>query len=169
MVKSGITRRIDELGRIVIPKEIRRNLRIKDSDELDISLDGNNIILNKHEVKKDDKFINMFIYLISRYLNKNVLLTSKDQIISYTLINKERLEKLDLDDNLKNVINNRKIINNDSNIKLFNNDNYRFIINPLIINGDLFGSVILYSFDEIRDIDNKLIDFSKIFLEKYLE
>ncbi len=168
MVKSGITRRIDELGRIVIPKEMRRNLKIQDSDEIDISLDGTNIILNKHEVNNDDKVINMFIYVLSKYLNKNVLFTSRDKIISYSLVNNNRLEKLDLDDNLKNIIKNRKVINDDSNIKLFNN-NYHYIVNPLIINGDLFGSIILYSLEEIKDIDSNLFNFSKLFLEKYLE
>ena len=38
MQKKGISRRIDELGRIVIPKEIRRNLKIRESDELDITI-----------------------------------------------------------------------------------------------------------------------------------
>ena len=169
MVKSGITRRIDELGRIVIPKEIRKNLKIQDSDEIDISLDGNNIILNKHEFNNDDKVINLFIHVISKYLNKNVLFTSKDKIISYNLINKEKIEKLELDDNLKEVISNRKMIDSTSSFKLFNNENYSFIINPLVINGDLFGSIILYGKEEIKDIDNKLFNFSKMFLENYLE
>lgn len=39
MKATGIVRRIDELGRIVIPKEIRRNLNIKDGDSLEIFLD----------------------------------------------------------------------------------------------------------------------------------
>lgn len=168
MVKSGITRRIDELGRIVIPKEIRRNLKIQDSDELDISLDGSSIILNKHEID-DDKVINMFIYMVSRYLNKSVLFTSKEKIISYNLIGKEQIDKLELDNNLKEIIKDRKYIDSNSEFKLFNDERYFYIISPLIINGDLFGSIILYSTDSIKDIDNKIINFSKMFLEKYLE
>ena len=42
-VSTGIVRRIDELGRIVIPKEIRKNLRIKNGDNLEIIVDGENI------------------------------------------------------------------------------------------------------------------------------
>ena len=167
MVKSGITRRIDELGRIVIPKEIRRNLKIKDSDEIDISLDGNSIILNKHEVDID-KLINLYICSISKYLNKNVLFTSTDKIISYSIIDKNNIDKLELNDKVKDIIKNRRKVNNDGNIKLFN-ENYNYIINPLIINGDLYGSIILYSMDEIKDKDEIIIDYSKQFLENYLE
>ena len=43
IVSTGIIRRIDELGRIVIPKEIRKNLRIKNGDNLEILVDGDNI------------------------------------------------------------------------------------------------------------------------------
>ena len=64
MQKKGISRRIDELGRIVIPKEIRRNLKIRESDELDITIDGENIILNKHEVIGNDKVVDEYIKLI---------------------------------------------------------------------------------------------------------
>ena len=44
MSTTGIIRRIDELGRIVIPKEIRKNLRIKNGDNLEILVEGENII-----------------------------------------------------------------------------------------------------------------------------
>ncbi|MBO5655180.1 MAG: AbrB/MazE/SpoVT family DNA-binding domain-containing protein, partial [Clostridia bacterium] len=42
------TRRIDELGRIVIPKELRRTLRIKEGDELEILPQGENLVLRKY-------------------------------------------------------------------------------------------------------------------------
>lgn len=47
MKKSGISRRIDDLGRITIPMEMRRNLGINDGDMLDISSDGDGIVLSK--------------------------------------------------------------------------------------------------------------------------
>ena len=48
MKSTGITRKIDELGRVVIPKEIRRNLGIRDGESLEIYTDEDSIILNKH-------------------------------------------------------------------------------------------------------------------------
>lgn len=49
MKKTGIVRRVDELGRIVIPKEIRQALEIKIKDSMEIYIDGNFIILKKVE------------------------------------------------------------------------------------------------------------------------
>ena len=52
MIDTGIVRRIDELGRVVIPKEIRRSLKIKDGDPLQIWKDGDKLVLTKY--KPDD-------------------------------------------------------------------------------------------------------------------
>lgn len=49
MKTTGIVRRLDELGRITLPIELRRTLGIDDKDSLEISVDGENIILNKYE------------------------------------------------------------------------------------------------------------------------
>ena len=169
MVKSGITRRIDELGRIVIPKEIRKNLKIQDCDEIDISLDGNSIILNKHEINNNDRVINIIICCLSKCINKNVLFTSKEKIVSYHLIDREKIINFDLDNNIIDIINNRKRYEYYGEFSLYSNIECFYIINPLIINGDLLGSLIVYSKDEIKDIDKKIVDYTKIFLENYLE
>ena len=49
MKATGIIRKVDELGRIVLPIELRRNLDIAERDELEIYVDGDNVILHKHE------------------------------------------------------------------------------------------------------------------------
>lgn len=49
MKTTGIVRRLDELGRITLPIELRRTLGVCDKDSLEISVDGENIILNKYE------------------------------------------------------------------------------------------------------------------------
>ena len=51
MKATGIVRRIDELGRIVIPKEMRRELDIDQKDPIEISIEGSNIVLRKYENK----------------------------------------------------------------------------------------------------------------------
>ena len=63
MKTTGITRRIDELGRIVIPKEIRKNMHIKSGELLEIFLnDSDTILLKKHNViNKNNEFIDNFI------------------------------------------------------------------------------------------------------------
>lgn len=49
MKSTGIIRKVDELGRIVIPIELRRTLDIAERDELEIFMDGENIVLRKFE------------------------------------------------------------------------------------------------------------------------
>lgn len=49
MKSTGIVRKVDELGRIVIPKELRRTLNIEERDSLEIYVDGEQIILKKYE------------------------------------------------------------------------------------------------------------------------
>ena len=168
MIKTGITRRIDELGRIVIPKEIRKNLRIKNSDELDIIIDGENIILNKHEVNVKDFVIEKLLYTIGRSLNKNVLLTSKDKIISSFFLNSNKDINIEINDEIMNIINERKSTNsNNLKIKTFGNNS--FLINPITINGDLFGSIISYGLSEVESNDEDVMKFCQLFLENYLE
>lgn len=48
-LSTGIVRRVDELGRIVIPKEMRKSLGIDQKDPIEIAIDGSNIILRKYE------------------------------------------------------------------------------------------------------------------------
>ena len=49
MKSTGIVRKVDELGRVVLPIELRRNLNIEEKDALEIYVDGNTVILKKYE------------------------------------------------------------------------------------------------------------------------
>lgn len=54
MIKiTGVSRKVDELGRIVLPIELRRNLSIETGDSLDISIEDNRIILTRQELSKN--------------------------------------------------------------------------------------------------------------------
>ncbi|MGE7092578.1 AbrB/MazE/SpoVT family DNA-binding domain-containing protein [Lysinibacillus sp. NPDC048646] len=60
MQSTGITRKLDELGRVVIPKELRDNFDIKEKDPLEIFTEGNNIILRKFEPVSESKMRTQF-------------------------------------------------------------------------------------------------------------
>ena len=163
MVKTGITRRIDELGRLVIPKEIRKNLKIKDNDQVEINVTDNKIILSKYDLISKDKIISNMLSCLKKKLNKNVVITSRDKIVDVSLINKEMLKKISLTDEVINIIETR-VINLNKKIKEF-----IYNIFPLIINGDLYGSLIVIGNITISDNEKGIIEFSKMFLENYLE
>lgn len=163
MVKTGMTRRIDELGRLVIPKEIRNNLKIKDNDQVEIMVVDNKIILNKYDNINKDKNISIILDCLKRNINRNILYSSRDKIVDYSIITKENSNNLELNDELINIIENRKEVVN------YQIKDMIYTISPIIINGDLYGSLITYDENNILDKDLELIKFSKMFLEKYLE
>ena len=164
MSNSGITRRIDELGRLVIPKEIRKNLKIKDNDQIEINIINEKIVLNKYEDLKKDNVIHLILLSYKKIVGSNIIFTSRDKIVDYALINKQKIDNIDLDNNLVNIIENRKeVLVNNSKIKLFNEGDDTYIVSPLIINGDLYGSLI------INNNENIIFKYIKTFLENYLE
>ena len=72
-MKTGVIRRIDELGRIVIPKEIRRSLRIKEGESLEILVDNENIILKKYSLIKNlNDFAQNITDSIKSFINNSV-------------------------------------------------------------------------------------------------
>ena len=171
MSKSGITRRIDELGRLVIPKEIRKNLKIKNNDQIEISIVNNQIVLSKYDVLKKDDIIHLLLLSLKKVLNKNVLFTSRDKIVDYSLLNKHELNDLTLNNDIASIIEQRKEVID--NYQYFINKSLKMLyycISPLIINGDLYGSLIIYDDNnKINDRDIHTLRFVKIFLENYLE
>jgi len=171
MEKTGITRRIDDLGRIVIPKEIRKNLKIRDSDEIEISVEDGKIILNKYESLKKDKTISSCLYTLAKAFNRNVLFTSREKVIDYYLKNKEVLQSMALNNEIIHVLENRKVITSDIlKINFFNmEEDISYIICPLIINGDLIGSIMMYGSCDITTSEKNTLDIFKLFLENYLE
>lgn len=75
MKATGITRKVDELGRIVIPKELRRTLNINIKDPLEIFTEEDSIILRKYES-------NMACMITGEISNKNISLFNDKIIVS---------------------------------------------------------------------------------------
>ena len=170
MDKTYLTRRIDELGRFVIPKEIRRNLKIRDNDQLEINVIDNKIVLNKYENISKDSIISLIIKTLRKNLNRNVLFTSRDSIVDFALLTKENISNNLLAEEIMNIIEKRKtVINNgifninDVSIKTY------YLIKPILLNGDIYGSIIMYGDNEIKSNDIEIINFISMFLENYLE
>lgn len=169
MKQNGITRRIDELGRIVIPKEIRKNMKIRNNDELLINIDNNEIILSKHEKVNKDEIIELLINSFSKELNVNILVTSKDMVIMST---KNKYNDMVLSNSLVSKIEKREIVESLKleKINLFNDFlEVSYIIMPFSLYGDVLGSVIIFS---KKDIDKHVVFCTNIirrFLENYLE
>lgn len=157
----GIVRRIDELGRIVIPKEIRSLMRIKDGDMIEITFNEEVIKLNKYsKVKSIEEIGNLLCSVLYSSTKKCVLLCDTDKFIcSFGL----GIKDVNISDKLVNLLNERKIIDSTEG-------EYSFYLCPIIVNSDVVGGIILLSKDnEIVEIDRNLVKMTKAFLEKYIE
>ncbi len=176
MKSTGVIRRIDELGRIVIPKEIRKTLRIHDGDSLEIFTDDReNIILSKFSSlgKISDYAIN-FSKTIYKFLKKDVIITDTDRIIAVDGNLKKKYDNKEISSELSKYLKTRELTNLDelTNLKIINDEVLEgyFIISPIIVESDTIGLIIIYSKDDkLMEMDSKIIQFVTSFFTKYLE
>lgn len=153
MKSTGVVRRIDELGRIVIPKEIRRNLGIRDGENVEIFTESDSIILKKfYRMNSSSDLASSLCELIYNELNIKIMITDREKIIALSGMEEELLNKK-ISAYLLDVIDNREIIEkkNDSleieEIKLEGN----FLLIPIISLNDSIGLVIIYSEKELTN------------------
>lgn len=79
---NGQIKRIDELGRIVIPKDIRKRLSIRTNDSLEIGLDGDKIVLNKMvAIKEYNDYVKTLLTILTNYSGIKFLATNREEII----------------------------------------------------------------------------------------
>ena len=178
MKATGIVRRIDDLGRIVIPKEIRRTLRLKDGDALEIYTDTNGeVIFKKYSpVGELGDFIGTYAEVISKVGNFPVLISDRDHIVAAAGISKREFLERRITPSTEEFIENRKSYHfSEKQYPLQpveGMDSQALLIYPIISSGDVTGSVIMLSTPEKHtpnDSDIKLIQSASIFLGKQTE
>lgn len=164
---NGITRKIDSVGRIVIPREIRKNLKIGNDQDMLITINNDNIVLSKYEKINNDFLFNILIKSFSKELNKNFIITNLNKIIS----SNKKFNDYNLNSNYINkMLLKEDLCSFNGDILNINNDNIdcSYIISPLIINGNLYGSIIMYS-DNLNNNDYIYLNLLKKILINYIE
>lgn len=148
-------RKLDGLGRIVLPKEYRKKLRINDDSKLKITLEANYIKIEKYsDINSNlDKILNLK-KVLKKAIDLEILITDLDEVIE---------EEVSLSEEIINKIKYGKVeIINDVKDNLFDKDkNINIIILPIILYGEVIGSVIGYSYKkEIDDLDKKILEIA---------
>lgn len=170
MKATGVVRRIDDLGRIVIPKEIRRNFKINEGDSVEIYVDNNGIIIRKYSLLDDmSELAYLLCNTVNQLFDKQIIITDRDKIISCSKSMKDYLKR-DLSITLKNKINERAEFISSDKIPISNKNDLVsscFLI-PILVDSDSLGSVILIS-DNISEEDKNLIRFIVSILVKNVE
>lgn len=146
MKQTGVTRKIDELGRIVIPKEIRKNLGIRDGEALEIFTSEDSIILKKYfEVRKYEDLSSKLCELIKNIYNVDLVITDREKVIISS--NKEIVENTKLNNKFLELIDNREMFISRELLTInFGIDvSGYFTVIPIIASSDSLGLVILIS------------------------
>ena len=158
MKQTGVTRKIDELGRIVIPKEIRKNLGIRDGETLEIFTSEDSIILKKYfEVRKYEDLSSKLCELIKNIYDVDLVITDREKVI--TASNKDIVENTKLNNKFLELIDNREMFISKelSTINLGIDISVYFTIIPIIASSDSLGLVII-----ISDNDNDYSSLGKL-------
>lgn len=180
MKATGIVRRIDDLGRIVIPKEIRRTLRIRESDPMEIFTDREGeIVLKKYSpIGEMSAFAKQYAESLAQTSGRIALITDRDQFIATAgggksligkRISKELEEKMEAREQVLSSGGDRNYI------KLTEDGMEEFAqetISPIITEGDVIGSVILVDNDSknrMTEVDKKLVLSAAGFLGRHME
>ena len=155
MKATGIVRRIDDLGRVVIPKEIRRTLRIKEGDPLEIYKDHHGeVILKKYStISELTDFAKEYAEVLAQSSGHAVCITDRDQVVAAGGGRKDCVGKI-ISEQLGTVIQERNQVLSGENGKHYVKvtlDEYGGevpqVICPILCQGDAIGSVILLSRD----------------------
>ena len=180
MRPTGIVRRIDDLGRIVVPKEIRRVLRIREGDPLEIftGKDGEVIIKKYSPLGELGTFAQQYVDSISQILGCPVCVTDRDQIIAVAGMPKKELVGKSIHKDLEDVINDREAViarRGDTkyvNITSDDTDYAGQVIQTIICEGDAIGSVIVMSREpraKFADAEVRLAATAAGFLGRQME
>ena len=175
MKSTGVVRKIDSLGRIVIPKEIRKNLGIKDGESLEILIEEDKVILSKcSSLNSIAKYASVIVDIIYSITKKNIIITDMNLVLA---VNKEISNKYlnkELDSNYLHILERRENYNSieKSSIDVVSKDEslkYYSLIS-IVVQGELLGSLFLFSESEIiTESDRAILKFVLKFLEKNLE
>ena len=180
MKATGIVRRIDDLGRVVIPKEIRRTLRLRDGDPMEIFTDREGtVILKKYSPIGDmADFAEEFAESAGKILGNTAVITDRDQVIAVSGSSVRDLLEKQISDRLADLLEEKNsILITDSNNACYitnddrHSDSYRSqVVVPIVSQGDLIGSIILVSTDGIMgDTELKTAEVGAALIAKQME
>ncbi|MDQ0063692.1 stage V sporulation protein T [Paenibacillus harenae] len=179
MKATGIVRRIDDLGRVVIPKEIRRTLRIREGDPLEIFVDRDGeVILKKYSpIGELGDFAKEYAESLFESTNHVTMITDRDTVIAVAGASKKELLDKQIGSVLESCMENRKTLVEASGgsfeiVKDLQETYSSVVAAPIIAGGDPIGTVVLLSKDEsvkMAQMETKMAETAAGFLAKQME
>jgi len=179
MKATGIVRRIDDLGRVVIPKEIRRTLRIREGDPLEIFVDRDGeVILKKYSpIGELGDFAKEYAESLSESTGHVAMISDRDTFIAVAGASKKEYLDKSIGSLLENCMENRKIVLESASgsyevLRDVNETLGSIVAAPIVAGGDPIGTVVLLSKDEsvsMGELESKMVETAAGFLAKQME
>ena len=184
MKATGIVRRIDDLGRVVIPKEIRRTMRIREGDPLEIFTDREGeVILKKYSpIGELGDFAREYVESLHQNLGYIACVADKDSIVAVAGGTKKEFLDKSISHDLERAMEMKKTIvaNRGEEGKILSvtaneEENPKYssqVIAPVVADGDPIGAVILLSRESdsnMGEVEIKVAETAAVFLGKQME
>ncbi|MBP1950464.1 stage V sporulation protein T [Virgibacillus litoralis] len=178
MKATGIVRRIDDLGRVVIPKEIRRTLRIREGDPLEIFVDREGeVILKKYSpINELGSFAKEYAEALFDSLHYPVLICDRDEVIAVAGESKKDYLNKSIGKQLEKTMEDRSLVfeTEQATLEITQGKDEEidsYCISPIIANGDPIGCVMMFSRDgkKLSNVEQKSTETASSFLAKQME
>ena len=174
MKSTGIVRRIDELGRVVIPKEIRKTLKIREGDSLEIYVEKNSIILRKFSYLNNfTSTAERMVSIVSNTLKKNIIIVDLDHVLACSKNLEEEYLNQSISSKLVNLVMSRK---NSGQFSLESisfidaiEEKCSYVMSPIIVDSDVLGAVILFDQAPLEESDSLISQMLSSFFVKTVE
>lgn len=162
MKATGIVRRIDDLGRVVIPKEIRRILRIREGDPLEIyTSSSGEVILKKYSpINELGQFAGEYAETAAAVLGCTVIVSDTDQIVAVSGASRAEYMDKKVDYELDKIIQSKSSVQTGEKIVV-----------PILAHGDAIGSITILPKQDntLSDVEFKAAEIGASFLAKQME
>ena len=183
MKATGIVRRIDELGRVVIPKEIRRTLRIREGDPLEIFTDHDGeVVLKKYSpIGEISAIAKDYTDSLYRTLGHVALICDRDAIVSASGVSKREYAEKALSPEVDMILQSRQLqlLNLSSGARMIpvtNDDRPEIyaaqIVAPILADGEIIGGLMLLSREsgvQMNEIDQKVAETTANIIGRQME
>lgn len=150
MKATGIVRRIDDLGRVVIPKEIRRTMRIREGDPLEIFTDNDGeVVFKKYSpVGEMTPFATPYADVMSRACGMPVLICDRDHVVAVAGVSHKEFMERRISPQLEEIIEQRRskvaTAGETRRTQLVEGiDRYAGVVVPILAAGDVIGAVCM--------------------------
>ncbi len=178
MKATGVVRRIDDLGRIVIPKEIRRTMRIREGDPLEIFTDKDGgVVFKKYSLMGGVvDFAGQMCETLAKLSGLVAVITDRDSCISVSGAPRRELADRAVSEELEKLMENRRLYVREpggATVPVCR-DNEKFHITvaaPILSGGDVLGAVLFVAEDDqtVGETETKMIQTAAGFLSRHME